>query len=179
MSSDQQQQQQQAEPAAPPAFQHPFVTGSLKGVTGTSPSMAPGQASSTVAATAASLLVQDNTASTLTAALPAPVLAAPVLPAVASVSASVNVNPPSEKKIPPVAAAAIAIAPPLANPPTVIPNDDDNEATPIQPSADKDDAVAVPMEVETSIVYIPPPKQRKRGKYSTTGQNRTELMVIG
>lgn len=175
MSSDQQQQQQQqAEPAAPPAFQHPFVTGSLKGVTGTSPSMAPGQASSTVAATAASLLVQDNTASTLTAALPAP-----VLPAVASVSASVNVNPPSEKKIPPVAAAAIAIAPPLANPPTVIPNDDDNEATPIQPSADKDDAVAVPMEVETSIVYIPPPKQRKRGKYSTTGQNRTELMVIG
>jgi hypothetical protein len=151
MSSD----QQQAEPTAqqeqinsngvPPGLKHPFATGSLQGMKA-SPS--PG--------------LEDKTATSLAG------FAAPVLPAAASASPSAIasvVNPSSVKKIPPEAAAAIALAPPIVNPPTVIP--DDNEATPIQPASEKvDAAAATPMEVELPAA-IPSPKQRKRGKYGT------------
>jgi hypothetical protein len=91
------------------------------------------------------------------------------IPSVWAASASPSaiasvVNPSSKKKIPPEAAAAIALAPPIVNPPTVIPND--NEATPINPASEKvDAAVATPMEVEPPTA-IPSPKQRKRRKCS-------------
>jgi hypothetical protein len=200
MSSDQQQAQPAAQPqqALANGMPHPFVTGSLQGMTATDPSLALGQASAaaaaplqdktapTLAATApkpalaarvlpawaapAAAFLQDKTAPTLAATAPKPALAAPVLPAAASVTASIN--PPSEKKIPPEAAAAIAIDLPITvNDPTVIPNDCDNEATPIQPAAKEADAAtetaataATAMEVLTPI---PSPKQRKRRKYGT------------
>jgi hypothetical protein len=76
------------------------------------------------------------------------------------------VNPSSDKKILPEATAAIALALPIVNPPTVIRND--NETTSINPAASEkvDAAAAPPMKVEPPTA-IPSPKQRKRGKCST------------